>query len=85
MVFEKAFGLKTPKTSVSTGPEATFIPLIESSVIHLQTLIDSNDTYVIDETTIVLCETINEFLVKCKEFNYTDDDQMMTIKCDILR
>lgn len=84
MVFEKAFALKTPKSSVSTGPEATFLPLIETSVNYLQTLIDSNDTEIIEEIKISLCETINEFLAKCKEFNYTDDDQM-TIKCDILR
>lgn len=84
MVFEKAFALKTPKSSVSAGPEASFLPLIESSVNYLQTLIDSNDTEVIEETKLALCEIINEFLLKCKEFNHTDDDQM-TIKCDILR
>lgn len=84
MVFEKAFALKTPKMSMSAGPEATFGPLIDSAICHLQALIETDDTEMLLTTTKALCETITEFLAKCEEFNLSDDDQL-SIKCDILK
>lgn len=83
-MFEKAFALKTPKMSMSAGPEATFGPLIDSAICHLQALIDTDDPEFVLSTTKALCETVTEFLAKCEEFNLADDEQM-SIRCDILK
>lgn len=83
MVFEKAIALKTPKTSMCHGSTALLNEFVESANCQLQLIIDTDDIEIILSSTKILCDSVNEFLLKISE-NHSDNDQM-NIRCDILR
>lgn len=54
-----------------------------TSIVYLQSIIETDDFDVMLSSTRFLCETINAFVARVCEIN-VDDEQLM-VKCDLLR
>ncbi|XP_037923705.1 diacylglycerol kinase eta [Hermetia illucens] len=83
MVFEKAIPVKDPKMSITNAQEIIMTNFVESANWHLKSIVETDDFQVVVSSTKILCETIDELLVKISE-NRKDDEQL-NLKCDILR